>query len=408
MRRGFAELVAAGSAAALLAAGTAAAAAVVIAADVVVAGDATFLAPPSSSPGDDLLVRAAVVSTGGGTLTFAAGDDVVQEAGSIRTEAAGASTVRVAAGIEEAEAADGDRGDALQRAGSVVARGLALLARGNVAFTSPANDVDVLAGATAGETFAYDDADDVAVGSVAGITGLWAPRGSSVTLRSTGRGAIRFDVPLDGGFFLGVFTDGETRFTRSLGAASPLDGVNTDAGGATHVEAAVTTTGVQTYNDDTTLAGSTLRASGVVVGSFGGLSGTGVIDAPLLLRAGARFSPGTTGPGCFLTRDLSLSNSTVFVADLDGSAPCGERDAVGVRGTVTLRSGRGPSVLDVRARFAPRPGEELVLILNDGTDPVAGTFLDLPEGAVVGAGSVTFRITYAGGDGNDVALTALG
>src|ERR1051326_2950916 len=46
------------------------------------------------------------------------------------------------------------------------------------------------------------------------------------------------------------------------------------------------------------------------------------------------------------------------------------------------------------------------IIDNDGTDPVVGTFAGLPEGATFKAGSYTYWITYKGGDGNDVVLTA--
>jgi len=56
-------------------------------------------------------------------------------------------------------------------------------------------------------------------------------------------------------------------------------------------------------------------------------------------------------------------------------------------------------------------GQAFVLIDNDGTDPVSGTFAGLPEGAgLTGAGfsgSAPFRITYAGGTGNDVVVIAI-
>lgn len=41
------------------------------------------------------------------------------------------------------------------------------------------------------------------------------------------------------------------------------------------------------------------------------------------------------------------------------------------------------------------------------TPPGGGTFKDLPEGAEITVGGVTFKISYVGGDGNDVVLTAL-
>src|SRR5207253_3438556 len=48
------------------------------------------------------------------------------------------------------------------------------------------------------------------------------------------------------------------------------------------------------------------------------------------------------------------------------------------------------------------------LIDNDGTDPVGGTFAGLPEGAVINnVNEKAVRISYRGGDGNDVTLTTI-
>ncbi len=54
-----------------------------------------------------------------------------------------------------------------------------------------------------------------------------------------------------------------------------------------------------------------------------------------------------------------------------------------------------------------KKGDTFTIIDNKGTIPVQGTFKDLPEGAEITAGGVTFKISYVGGDGNDVVLTAL-
>jgi hypothetical protein len=56
-------------------------------------------------------------------------------------------------------------------------------------------------------------------------------------------------------------------------------------------------------------------------------------------------------------------------------------------------------------------GTTITIIDNDGIEPINGTFVKLPEGAVIRSlGSVVqdFRISYAGGTGNDVTLTAVG
>ena len=56
----------------------------------------------------------------------------------------------------------------------------------------------------------------------------------------------------------------------------------------------------------------------------------------------------------------------------------------------------------------PATGNRFTLINNDtSSDSVGGTFASLPEGKVVSIGGSLFQISYQGGDGNDVVLTAL-
>jgi len=57
------------------------------------------------------------------------------------------------------------------------------------------------------------------------------------------------------------------------------------------------------------------------------------------------------------------------------------------------------------ADAAPDGARQLTVLDNTGPAAVSGTFDGLPEGAVVPAGDTEFRISYAGGDGNDVVLT---
>ena len=50
---------------------------------------------------------------------------------------------------------------------------------------------------------------------------------------------------------------------------------------------------------------------------------------------------------------------------------------------------------------------KLVIINNDGGDAVVGTFNGIAEGASISAAGNIFKISYAGGSGNDVTLEAL-
>ncbi len=67
--------------------------------------------------------------------------------------------------------------------------------------------------------------------------------------------------------------------------------------------------------------------------------------------------------------------------------------------------------LNVTLGFPPVPGTVLTLVRNTSANPVAGTFSGLPNGSVVSIGfgwqTFQFVVNYAGGDGNDITLTAV-
>src|SRR5439155_2763853 len=85
----------------------------------------------------------------------------------------------------------------------------------------------------------------------------------------------------------------------------------------------------------------------------------------------------------------------------------GRSDRVSVHGAVRIAGLlRIPSSGNNAAVTA---GTRFRIIDNDGTDAIVGTFLGTPEGMIVGsAGGRYLRITYHGGDGNDVELLADG
>src|SRR5439155_15925819 len=64
----------------------------------------------------------------------------------------------------------------------------------------------------------------------------------------------------------------------------------------------------------------------------------------------------------------------------------------------------GGATLTLTVGATPPVGSSYVIINNDGTDPVVGTFAGLPNGGVITVGTNSFKILYAGGDGNDVVL----
>jgi hypothetical protein len=57
--------------------------------------------------------------------------------------------------------------------------------------------------------------------------------------------------------------------------------------------------------------------------------------------------------------------------------------------------------------YSPPAGTTFTIIDNDGTDPVVGTFQGLAEGAFITQNGLNLKLSYHGGDGNDVTLTVL-
>lgn len=139
----------------------------------------------------------------------------------------------------------------------------------------------------------------------------------------------------------------------------------------------------------------------------GVLGGTGSLGS-LTSATGAnkRVEPGTNDPGTLATGNLAWNASTTYETQLRGGSPgdgAGFHDQISVTGTVSL----GGAALDANlGAFSPTGGQQFVIIANDGADAVTGTFAGLAEGATLTIGGVQFRITYAGGTGNDVVLTA--
>lgn len=93
--------------------------------------------------------------------------------------------------------------------------------------------------------------------------------------------------------------------------------------------------------------------------------------------------------------DLYMLNSQIS-APSDYIICYGEINLAG-----NLRISSGPS-----GEPAYKPGQEIVFIQNETGNPVNGAFAGLPEGATINIKGRPFKISYVGGDGNDVSLTA--
>ena len=175
--------------------------------------------------------------------------------------------------------------------------------------------------------------------------------------------------------------------TVTLSASNTFTGGTTITAGTLALGSsnALPDTGAVTVNGGTLALGTwsdaigTLAGSGTVTTTTGLLTvinrlEAGLITGNVALRAGATYAPTASFAG-------TPSSSIVTVV-----------------GSVNL----GGSTLAFAASGTASIGQSVVIVANDGTDPVVGTFAGLADGGFLLANNgQTFQINYAGGDGND-------
>ena len=152
------------------------------------------------------------------------------------------------------------------------------------------------------------------------------------------------------------------------------------------------------------LDGGGLSSLGPLHLGGGFLTGVGTITGDVIVDGGS-VRPGLSPGQLSVAGGYSQAVGGRLDVEIDGPAAGTQYDQLAVTGSVTLG---GPLAVSLGGGYAPAAGQAFVMIDNDGTDPVAGTFAGLPEGAVLTAGGWRLRVSYVGGTGNDVTLTAVG
>lgn len=202
---------------------------------------------------------------------------------------------------------------------------------------------------------------------------------------------------------LGGSIDGSGGLTFQLQDAAILSGDNTYTGASRIVSGTVFVNGNQPSSAWLIGAqfpsGSFLRGSGTV--------GPVSIDSSFGLNAGMKFvDPGASGTAVLSTGSIDLTDPSLLsgiAIHIGGTTPGSGHDQLAVTGTVTVTNS---SIVPVFS-YTPGAVDSFVVVSNDGSDAVVGTFGGLPEGASFSAGGQTLSITYAGGDGNDIVLTVV-
>jgi len=228
----------------------------------------------------------------------------------------------------------------------------------------------------------------------------------NITLQSD----VKIGVGGANGKLTGAITGANT-ITLLDGSVGSLEIASSSNGSATANTVLTPAAKETTYSTDqtgvpiTVNMNETATVTGIVgdvsVNSNGTLKGTGTVGNVLLLGT---IAPGMS-PGCLTTGNLSFFAGSTYQAELGGTTACIQYDQLKVTGTVDL----GSSDLNVSLynNFKPTAGQKFTIIDNDGSDAISSTFNGLAQGATITVGSYKFTISYTGGDGNDVVLTAL-
>lgn len=258
-----------------------------------------------------------------------------------------------------------------------------------------------LGGASSGTTVAAG----ATLRVLAGITPIGEP------MAFTGSSTIDSLEAVDSTFSGAIALTGAVRFAIGSTAADvvTLSGVVSGAGGITKrgpgillLTQAGTCTGTTTIQQGELRLQSGLPQSAIAI-EQGTLGGAGTVKGITATTGGAKVvhpGVGTTIGTLTSNGDATLSSSTTYQVVV-GS---GGASKLAVTGAVAL----GGATLSVQLLAKPAPSQSFTIVENDGSDAVAGTFNGLAQGATFIANNNTFTISYTGGDGNDVVITASG
>ncbi len=164
-----------------------------------------------------------------------------------------------------------------------------------------------------------------------------------------------------------------------------------------------------TYDGETTVSAGELRVTGSIAASAlttitgGMLSGTGTVGK-LTLQSGV-LAPGSSA-GTLNCGDLLFSGGA-FAVEIASALSA---DRMNVTGTAGLGANTELDIAPLGG-FDPQPGDQWVIVDNDGTDPFAtGGFRFTNDGVPIeslapfAVGGETYLLDYNSGSGNDVVL----
>ncbi len=228
---------------------------------------------------------------------------------------------------------------------------------------------------------------------------ITAGQGATLTLLALSIGGFETTFGGDGIVGIGLISGSGAVTKTGLGAAAIISasGFNsplTLLSGIFVVDANIPNSTVTINSTDT--------GGGLALGGFGG---TGTVGATNVVQGVISAGTFTAPTGILnLSSGLTFTENGAYVCKIGGTTPgAAGHDQLNVSGTVSLNNAvLAPIPWN---NFTPAVGDEFLILQNDGSDPINGTFLNLPEGGIfAGPLNTAFQITYQGGSGNDVVI----
>ena len=203
--------------------------------------------------------------------------------------------------------------------------------------------------------------------------------------------------------FTGYISSAAEDFLTKIGRGTlTLTGNNPHLTSAVQIKAGALRVGGNTSGSGT--------GTGTVTVFGGSLGGRGAIDGLVTIgtenggQASLAPSVGSSQPNTLTIRNLlTIKADGRYVCKL--STDTATADQVTANG-VTIEDGAQFLIVS-QGTAALASGTVLTVVSNTSTNPINGTFTNLPDGSTITIDNNTFQANYEGGDGNDLTLTVV-
>lgn len=170
----------------------------------------------------------------------------------------------------------------------------------------------------------------------------------------------------------------------------------------------VTMSGGNTFLGGGTVSNGTFHLTGSLNSSVtvegGTFSGTGTVNSHVIINGGTH-APGASPGTMTIKSNYTLATNGTLEMEIQGTGAGTQYDQLKLTSTSSIVNLAG--TLRVIATNNLPANSSFILITNIGSSAVVGTFAGKPQGSVFYASGYWWRISYSGGNGNDVVLTRI-